>query len=365
VSGRSPRSWLPAFALALLSLAGTLVAAEIVLRVRKGAGLSHPDPTHAVRLIGAAYPASYDATLGYAPTPGARVELAGAPVAIDARGLRENGNEPPPPEQPSVLAVGDSFTFGDEVDDRSTWPSSLERRLGQRVWNGGVFGYGLDQIALRAEQLAPSLAPSVLVVSMIPDDVSRCEDSYRFAHKPWFQLEGSGLALRNVPVPRPDAPPPGDSTLRRLLAHSFLWDLVLRRLDPLGWPLRGSVRVQRDGGAVAAALVDRFADVASQRGMRLLLVAGWHPAAHTDLLDPVRERARARGIELLELQPLLAREIETHSGDWSSLFHVAVRYGGRAGHMTPQGNDMVAAAIAERLRVPTTAESPASAGAGS
>ena len=364
MSDRSSRSWLPALALALLSLAATLGAAEAARRMRKGAGLSHPDPAHAVRLIGETYPASYDATLGYAPTPGAHVVLAGAPVAIDARGLRENGNETPP-EQPSVLAVGDSFTFGDEVDDRSTWPSALERQLGQRVWNGGVFGYGLDQIALRAEQLAPALAPSVLVVSMIPDDVARCEDSYRFAHKPWFELEGQQLALRNVPVPRPEAPPPGDSRLRRLLSHSFLADLVLRRIDPLGWPLRGSVRVQRDGGAVAAALVDRLADTASQRGMRLLLVAGWHPAARSDLLDPVRERARARHIELLELEPLLTREIETHSGDWSGLFHVAVRYGGQAGHMTPYGNEMVASAIAERLRVPATAESPQPAASGS
>ncbi|HVN38886.1 MAG TPA: hypothetical protein VMW19_12030 [Myxococcota bacterium] len=358
MSDRSPRSWLSALALALFSLVGTLVAAEGVLRVRKHAGLADPDPTHAVRLIGAAYPASYDAQLGYVPTPDARVELAGAPVAIDARGLRANGNEPAPPEQPSVLAVGDSFTFGDEVDDRSTWPSALERRLGQRVWNGGVFGYGLDQITLRAEQLVPALTPSVLVVSMIPDDVSRCEDSYRFAHKPWFALEGSALALRNVPVPRPEAPPPGDSALRRLLSHSFLVDLVLRRIDPLGWPLRGSVRVQRDGGAVAAALVDRLADTASRRGMRLLLVAGWHPAARSELLDPVRERARARSIELLELQPVFLHEIETHSGDWSPLFHVAASYGGRAGHMTPQGNAMVAAAIAERLRIPATAGNP-------
>ncbi|HXK25481.1 MAG TPA: SGNH/GDSL hydrolase family protein [Myxococcota bacterium] len=358
MSARSSRSWLPALALALLSLALTLLAAEVALRVRKGAGLSHPDPAHAVRLIGETYPATYDLTLGYAPTPGAHVTLAGAPVAIDARGLRENGNDAPPPDQPSILAVGDSFTFGDEVDDRSTWPSVLERRLGQRVWNGGVFGYGLDQMTLRAEQLAPVLAPSVLVVSMIPDDVSRCEDSYRFAHKPWFELEGSGLALRNVPVPRPEAPPPGDTALRRLLSRSFLADLVLRRIDPIGWPLRGSVRVQRDGGAVAAALVDRLADVASQRGMRLLLVAGWHPAARSELLDPVRERARARRIELLELEPVLTREIETHSGDWSGLFQVAVRYGGQAGYMTPSGNEMVADAIAERLRVPATAGNP-------
>ena len=347
------RRALASLALALLSLVGSLLALEVALRVRRGAGLfADPDPAHAVRMFGGSLPARYDDLLGYAPDPG-RFEQTGwrVPVAIDARGLRENGNAPAP-DGPAILAVGDSFTFGDEVDDRSTWPAALERQLGRRVWNGGVFGYGFDQIALRVDRLAEALLPDTLVVYLIPDDVSRCEYAYRFAHKPWFEVaDGGELLLRNVPPPRPEQPPPGDSALRRLLARSFLADLVLRRLDPLGWPVRGSVRVHRDGEAVALRLLERLHETATRRGMRLLLVAGWHPNAADWRLDPLRKRARELGIELLDLAPVLGSEVEAH-GDWSHLFNVADLPGRQAGHFTPLGNERVASAIAGRLRVP-------------
>jgi len=347
-SSRARRALAPV-ALALISTAICLLALEVGLRIRRGAGLgADPDPTRAVRMHGAMYPTRYDPELGYTPAPGVH-EVSGARATIDARGLRENGN-PPPAEQPSVLALGDSFTFGDEVDDRSTWPAALERRLGRRVWNGGVFGYGLDQVALRAEQLSAELAPAVLVVKVIPDDVTRCEYAYRFAHKPWFDLDDGALALRNVPVPRPEEPAPGDSAWRRALSHSFLTDFALRRLDPLGWPLRGAVRVQRDGPAVAAALVERLAEQSARQSQRLLLVAGWHPGARGELLDPLRERARALDLEVVELEPVLVREIEAHGGDWTRLFHAAAAFGGVAGHMTPLANEQVAAVLAERLR---------------
>jgi hypothetical protein len=347
-SPRARRALAPV-ALALISTAICVVALEVGLRIRRGAGLAaDPDPTRAVRMLGAMYPTRYDPELGYAPAPGVH-EVSGARATIDARGLRENGNPPPPPG-PSILALGDSFTFGDEVDDRSTWPAALERRLGRRVWNAGVFGYGLDQVALRAERLSAELAPAALVVKIIPDDVTRCEYAYRFAHKPWFELDDGGLALRGVPVPRPEEPAPGDSAWRRSLSHSFLADFTLRRLDPLGWPLRGMVRVQRDGPAVAAALVERLADTSARQSQRLLLVMGWHPGAQLELLEPLRQRARALGLEVVELEPVLVREIEANGGDWTRLFHAAVAFGGVPGHMTPQGNERVAAVIAERLR---------------
>ena len=43
------------------------------------------------------------------------------------------------------MAVGDSFTFGDEVNDGQTWPAQLQQLTGRRVINGGVSGYGFDQ----------------------------------------------------------------------------------------------------------------------------------------------------------------------------------------------------------------------------
>lgn len=340
-------------ALVLLSSAGSLLALEVALRIRRGTGLlADSDPTASVRMLRGSYPARYDPRLGYAPMPGAWLsDPSWGTLTIDAQGLRENGGPPPPPGK-QVLAVGDSYTFGDQVSDRETWPAALERRLGIRVLNGGVFGYGFDQIVLRAEALADELSPDVLVVSLIPDDIERTEYSYRFAHKPYFERVDAALALRNLPVPDPDVPPPGESAWRRALRRSFLVEFVLHRLEPAGWLVRGGVRVHHQGSAIARGLVERLATQAVSRGWRLLLVAAWHPGARRELLDPVRESARELGIEVLELEPVLRREIDARAGDWSHLFFVAegVR-GHQPAHMTPYGNGVVADAIAERLRV--------------
>ena len=68
--------------------------------------------------------------------------------------------------RPTILAVGDSCTYGDEVSDNETWPAYLEAEMGTRVWNAGVFGYGLDQAVLRAEVLLPKLKPDILIVGL-------------------------------------------------------------------------------------------------------------------------------------------------------------------------------------------------------
>ena len=52
-----------------------------------------------------------------------------------------------------LLATGDSFTYGAEAADADTWPARLQGLLHLRVANGGVPGYGLDQIVLRSERL--------------------------------------------------------------------------------------------------------------------------------------------------------------------------------------------------------------------
>jgi hypothetical protein len=204
---------------------------------------------------------------------------------------------------------------------------------------------------LRAEALLPSVDPDVVIASLIPDDVARVEYSYRFAHRPYFALENGALALRNTPVPGPDVPAPGENAWRRALRQSFLGEFVVHRLDPTGWLVRGNVRAHRDGVEVARRLADRLADAAQAGGHALLWVAAWHPGARDAWLDPVRERAAARGLPLLELGPLLRREIEARGGDWSPLFFVAEGVHGRQpGHMTPQGNALVADAIAGALR---------------
>jgi len=342
--------WLLVAVTAVLSTLATLALLEIALRIWRG-GLFDPTPPAPQVSLVDDYPAIWDARLGFAPRPNTkgRRNPWGKLVTLDADGLRSNGTQPKP-SGPTVLAIGDSFTFGDEVDDGETWPAALERRIGRRVVNGGGFGYGLDQMVLRAETLLSGGDFESLIVSVIPDDVLRCEYAYRFGHKPYFELEAERLVLRNVPVPRPEVSAPGENGLRRVLRRSYLGELVVHRLDPIGWLIRGNVRVHREGTLVARALVDRLADDAERLGLRLLLVAAWHPGARVEPLAPALARAGERSVPVLRLEPVLRREIEAR-GDWSDLFIVSERGGRRrSGHMTGLGNGIVATAIAERLR---------------
>jgi len=337
--------------LALLSCAGTLVAVELGLRLASGTPFAPPDPGGGISMLGGGYPGMHDPLLGFVPEPGrADDNVWGATVTIAADGLRSNGPGPPPRGAP-ILAAGDSFTFGDEVSDHETWPARLEQRLGRPVLNGGVFGYGLDQIVLRAEQLLERTGANSLVVSFTADDVQRCEYAYRYAWKPWFAVEDGALALRGVPVPAPGAAPAGEPRWRRALRRSFLADLLMRRLDPDRWLLPDSVRVHRQGVSVGRLLIDRLAAAAAERGHRLLLVVQWHPLADTAPSAPLIRRARERDLALLDLEPLLRREIAAHPHGAEGLFRVEHAPGGvvAVGHLTPAGNDVVAGAIAAAL----------------
>ena len=156
---------------------------------------------------------------------------AAAGTTIEADGLRRTGEQV---AGAPILAVGDSFTYGDEVNDGQTWPAQLQLLTGRRVLNAGVSGYGFDQIVLRAEQLAARLKPSVIVVSFIADDIRRTEMRRLWsADKPYFVIDDGKLALRGVPVP-PRADPGSTLTFWQwTLGYSHLFDFILRRLDLL------------------------------------------------------------------------------------------------------------------------------------
>ena len=301
------------------------------------------------------YPSAHDPQVGYIPRPNSlSVEnYWGNRVTIDADGTRSNGRPDgaePLSGAPPILALGDSFTFGDEVDDDQTWPAHLEQLTGRRVINAGVFGYGFDQIVLRAEQLLVRLAPApgMLIVSLIADDVQRCEYSYRYAWKPYFDIRGGALELRNVPVPSPGDALPFEPAGRRWARKSYLADFVMRRIHPDGWLLPQSVRVHRQGRAVSELLVDRLRD--RNPDLAMLLVVQWDPNLPDSAALPALARARLRGIPTLHLKPLLAGSIDFDEARLDELFLVDPDVdGGKPRHMHDAGNRFVAQLIAERL----------------
>ncbi len=298
--------------------------------------------TQQIELWHTAYPAQYDEHLGWSLQPGATRTAAdlGVPVSITQDGVRSNG-QPAPAAGPAILALGDSFTFGDEAGDNCTWPAQLERDLGKPVINGGVFGYGFDQIVLRAEQLAAREKYTLLIVSIIDDDIERCEMSCRTAWKPYFEIDGDGLILRNDPVPKTAVAKA--SRVKTALGYSYLMNFICKRAAREWWAAEGDgmIRVHARGMDVALRLTARIAELQRARGSRVLLVAQGRLNGDPQRLVPVLTRAREAGLETLDLVAPLNEVLRADPGKRAEFFTT---------HMTCAGNAWVAARIAEKLR---------------
>lgn len=292
-------------------------------------------------ILRAAYPAQFDPLLGWAPRPGSTGRnLWNTRVTIKPEGVRGNGAPPPSGKDP-ILAVGDSFTFGDQVNDDETWPAVLERRLGVPVINGGVFGYGTDQTYLRMKALALRFRPTTIVFSLIPGDVYRCELAAKAGvPKPYFAPDGAGtLALRTGHVRPPGHTENELGRLRAIGGYSFFFFKLMDRQFPAYWRQgnRADVRVNVDGLDVTCRLFRTLAPYAQERGVRLLVL---FQSLLSD--DDRRITARLRSclddsrVTLLDLEGPLARVRDADPARFSRFFNV---------HMTAEGNRFVAAEL--------------------
>ncbi|MCA8974275.1 MAG: hypothetical protein KDC98_06110 [Planctomycetes bacterium] len=297
-----------------------------------------------IDLIRRGYPAAHDPLLGYVPRPGFASDdnQWHAMVTIDEHCIRQNGG-PRPTGDRVVLAVGDSFTFGDGVGDGDTWPARLEHRLGRPVINAGVFGYGMSQIVLRAEQLLATLPVERVVLSFIPDDLNRCELSRRFTPVPWYSLDAAGeLVLQGVPVPDTAHDNAMDSQwLRRALGYSALIDMAFWNTVPNWWVSeRREVREhpRGTGTVIGKKLMERLARACDARGVKWMVVLQgyWLKPGAVEVL----QHAAGLGAETLDLS---VRFAELHAKDDS------LRRRFFPGHMSAVGNDWVAGEIAAAL----------------
>jgi len=105
--------------------------------------------------------------LGYELIPGARLE----DETVNAAGLRGPEVRPRAATSLRILCMGGSTTWGHKVADDETWPAYLQRELAAAGWpdvevlNGGVSGYGLEQIVLALEtRRIAELQPDLVLV---------------------------------------------------------------------------------------------------------------------------------------------------------------------------------------------------------
>lgn len=140
-------------------------------------------------------------------------------VTVDSFGYR--GPDLPRRKAPGevrILAVGDSFVFGDYVADDSTFPIQLERRLrphcpGVRVINAGLGGTTITEHQPLLER-ALALAPDYVILLFSENDVT----DLLTVPPAWDQLAANRAAKSRLPL----------SVAYPLLRRTALFNLVLR-----------------------------------------------------------------------------------------------------------------------------------------
>lgn len=270
-------------------------------------------------------------------------------------GVRMNTSTVVPLPVGGLLAVGDSFTAGSEVGDRSTWPAHLERILGDPVVNGAAGGWAADQIVLRAEELIPVVRPHTVIVSFLADDILRAGFRiYGGGSKPWFSVEDGQLVQHNMPVRRfAGRPDEVDSQLGYL--HLATW--VLERIGFGDWWRRMNenyIRADNDPVRVSCLLLQRLQRRTAEMGIRLLfIIQHGGSAAVSKGSEPahakrVADCARQAGIETLDTWDSLV-DMHRNVTEMYRRLYVLHDEGRVYGHMSSEGNHVVARLVAERL----------------
>ena len=293
-----------------------------------------------------------DPNLGYVPRAGYSGDDQKFHQSYGADGFRLHNRDQPVNATPPILVVGDSYAMGAEVDDDSTWPAYLQAATGRRVLNGAVPGYGIDQVVLRGELLVPKVKPETLVVGVIADDVDRARMRILWGlQKPYFEIEGGKLVLRNVPLAEPELDP-GLDPLRRVLGYSYLMDVAMRRLGYMSWWRRGQpshIEPAHDqGDKVACLLMDRLAALRDRQSIKLVLVAQYSRQTweteefrrkEVAVTQAVLACAKARGIDTIDTYDAVAEAVRARGieGSYTGI------------HMNPAGNKLTAGLIATWL----------------
>jgi hypothetical protein len=277
---------------------------------------------------------------------------------------------PPEPGPVCGSAIGDSFTFGGEVEEGEAWVHLLSQRLGCRVVNYGVSGYGLDQAVMRYERIAP--AGNLVVLGLFTEMPRRsvaaswmfyapAEPPVYSNVKPYFTLASPDLRLHPIPQPLTR------ETVVTHHAHDYYMNLVWTAYRfPYSFQVASALykRVLRaaeyglltdafwgeahpsGSGVLTRRLVDRLMETTRRQGRQTVIVLMQHVdrlASDTPHYDKFADDLRTRGdVCVIDTKPALRAQA-------SQVGRQALR--APNGHYTALGNvtiaDVVAAGLAQ------------------
>jgi hypothetical protein len=119
-------------------------------------------------------------------------------------GFRAGRELEEPDPRPRILFLGDSFVFGDGVEESERFTNVLEASKScWRIDNLGMVGYGPDLMLRALEVVGLKLKPTLVVFCMYTDDFRRVRPDYAGTGFliPRYKLESRHLV--SVPYPQP------------------------------------------------------------------------------------------------------------------------------------------------------------------
>jgi lysophospholipase L1-like esterase len=375
-TGHAPTK-LPKVALAVVAIAITLGVLEVLLaRFQPQRTRGHVERNHAAMYRrGDAFP--FELIPGFSGREREHEGEFDVAIDINSLGYRQPEFSPERSTDVRMVAIGDSFTFGDGVEAEEAWPLAVERAFAARsgastqVINAGVPGRWMDEYYLELARRSLALDPDVVLLGFfVGNDVDGTDAR---AHV-WTRVDSRGLPLaidvpglrvenglrvKSKPKSRWRIPIVRDSHVAQLFfdggrAVAQAWhpsplaeDIVY---TPEDTPETKAVveRVER----LLLAIVERSRE---NRAHLLVVMIPTREQIHPDLAPDDRPRdwekpqrhfrafLQRSGIPFVDLFPLLAAERDT-----------APLYYRFDAHWTPRGHALAAEAIAAALDdVPT------------
>ena len=282
----------------------------------------------------------HDDKLGYRLRPNLRSRtMNGGAVnsnRLGARGVREVDQESPAGVT-RIVTIGDSFTFGDGVDDEQAWPARLERMLsGVEVINFGTGGYGMGQVILSFEELASRLEPDFVILGLGEYQYRNTLDFF-CAPKPRFAVGSQGLELHNVPVPTHD-------DLRDEVTYRSSHFLSI--LQTLFAPSQEDYLPPEESYTICRLLIERLVAAARRTGTRVVVATIPTPGLLKPLAQVFEKACSSSGIDCVDTRPRFREgEIRSDPATFRRQHFIP-----NDGHYSAKGNELVAQEIAVFFR---------------
>ena len=228
-------------------------------------------------------PVELDYEFGWVPKSGSfKKSIPPHVITIDNNKFRKNNSiELSADSKKTILFSGDSFTFGDGVNDGNTFPSFFQSISKDKVLNGGVPAYGIDQMYLRSLEIIQNHMISDLFFCFIPDNINRCNNStFHKVQKPYFILEGDSTRLIPInPESFSNSLNFNLSLFHKIGGYSLVIDKLVGHFFPKFWSYNVQISKKKEhskGKEISIQLINLLKKECDKRNINFFVV----PLAH-------------------------------------------------------------------------------------